>query len=154
YHRFIHSTALVRRRRKGTLKVSTCPCNACMNTKRCVYCHKLSPVDARSCIHCSRPFARTTGPGRRLDSGGTPTMKHSRSSRSRRASIPPASLHHAGHHPGLHPEDQPYQSSVMSIQHPPKPKTAPLNGASQASRRPSRQELEKRRLAAAATEPA
>src|SRR5215469_14441800 len=123
-----------------------------MNTKRCVYCHKLSPVDARSCIHCSRPFARTTRPGRRLDSGGTATVKRSRPSGGRRASTPPASLHHVGHHPGLHPEDQPYQSSVMSIQRPPKPEPEPLNGAAQANKRLPHQETEKMRLAAAATE--
>src|SRR6266704_2656556 len=121
-----------------------------MDTKRCVYCHKLSPVEATSCIHCSRPFARTTGASRKLDSGGWPTVKRSHPSRSRRPSIPPASPHHAG----LHPEDQPYQSSVMSIQRPPKPKTEPLNGAVQTSRHSSQQETEKMRLAAAATEPA
>lgn len=34
-------------------------------------------------------------------------------------SIPPASPHRAGHYSGLHPEDQPYQSSIMPVQHSP-----------------------------------
>ncbi|MDQ6660344.1 MAG: hypothetical protein M3Z24_05195, partial [Chloroflexota bacterium] len=33
-------------------------------------------------------------------------------------SIPPASPHRAGHYSGLHPEDQPYQSSMVEAQHP------------------------------------
>jgi hypothetical protein len=41
----------------------------------------------------------------------------------------------------------------MSIQRPAKPKTEPLNGAAQASKRPPQQETEKMQLAAAATEP-
>src|SRR5947209_4476117 len=41
--------------------------------------------------------------------------------RIQRRSIPPASPHHAGHYSGLHPEDQPYQSSIMSVQRPPAP---------------------------------
>lgn len=34
-------------------------------------------------------------------------------------SLPPASPHRAGHYSGLHPEDQPYQSSMIAIQRPP-----------------------------------
>src|SRR5438132_12937525 len=33
-------------------------------------------------------------------------------------SIPPASPHRAGHYSGLHPEDQPYQSAIMSVPYP------------------------------------
>jgi hypothetical protein len=32
-------------------------------------------------------------------------------------SLPSASPHHAGHYSGLHPEDQPYQSNIMTAQH-------------------------------------
>lgn len=38
-----------------------------------------------------------------------------------RPSLPPASPHRAGHYSGLHPEDQPYQSSMVAIQRPPVP---------------------------------
>ena len=33
-------------------------------------------------------------------------------------SIPPASPHRVGHYSGLHPEDQPYQSSMIAVQPP------------------------------------
>ncbi len=39
--------------------------------------------------------------------------------RIQKRSIPPASPHRAGHYSGLHPEDQPYQSTVMAVQRPP-----------------------------------
>src|SRR5579859_7741279 len=39
--------------------------------------------------------------------------------RVQKRSIPPASPHRAGHYSGLHPEDQPYQSTVMAAQRPP-----------------------------------
>ena len=36
-------------------------------------------------------------------------------------SIPPASPHRLGHYSGLHPEDQPYQSGFIAVQHPASP---------------------------------
>src|SRR5579875_1151603 len=69
-----------------------------MNTKRCVYCQKLARADAEVCSRCGHSFERT-----RIVRDAT------------RRSIPPASPHHAGHYSGLHPEDQPYQSTMMSI---------------------------------------
>jgi hypothetical protein len=35
---------------------------------------------------------------------------------SQQRSIPPASPHRVGHYSGLHPEDQPYQSTIMAVQ--------------------------------------
>jgi hypothetical protein len=72
-----------------------------MNTKRCVYCQKLARADAEVCSRCGHSFERT-----RIVRDAT------------RRSIPPASPHHAGHYSGLHPEDQPYQSTMMSIVRP------------------------------------
>jgi len=45
--------------------------------------------------------------------------------RTRRRTIPPASPHRAGHYSGLHPEDQPYQSAMISVQRPPERHAAP-----------------------------
>ncbi|MFL5625900.1 MAG: BACON domain-containing protein [Ktedonobacteraceae bacterium] len=42
-----------------------------------------------------------------------------------RHSIPPASPHRAGHYTGLHPEDQPYQSTIMMIQSAPEQSHSP-----------------------------
>ena len=77
-----------------------------MDTKRCVYCQKLARADAEVCSRCGHSFERT-----RIVRDAT------------RRSIPPASPHHAGHYSGLHPEDQPYQSTMMSIVRP----TAPFD---------------------------
>lgn len=129
-------------------------CNAFMDTKRCVYCYKLSPVDAQSCIHCKRLFAQTTGQRRKLDGNHLPAAERSFPSRSRRQSIPPASPHRAGHHPGLHPEDQPYQSSMMAVQRPTKQKSNPLHAASPYNSSPSQHEQQRVHLAAATTQPA
>ncbi len=53
--------------------------------------------------------------------------------RIQRRSIPPASPHRAGHYSGLHPEDQPYQSTVMAVQRPPV-RQSNLRGAVQPER--------------------
>lgn len=82
-----------------------------MDTKRCVYCHKLSLAEAESCSRCGHLFTQTTV--RMRSSGSGVGSARSYPSRGSRPSIPPASPHRAGHHPGLHPEDQPYQSSMM-----------------------------------------
>lgn len=76
-----------------------------MDTKRCAFCHKLVRADAQTCSRCGRVFVsqKTKGTSR------TGTQR----------SIPPASPHRAGHYSGLHPEDQPYQSSMIAIQRPP-----------------------------------
>jgi hypothetical protein len=75
-----------------------------METKRCVYCHKLQRIDAQICSRCGHAFVQ----------------KRSRVSKREwtQPSIPPASPHRAGHYSGLHPEDQPYQSNKIAVQHP------------------------------------
>ncbi len=75
-----------------------------METKRCVYCHKLQRIDAQTCSRCGHAFVQ----------------KRSRASKREwtQPSIPPASPHRAGHYSGLHPEDQPYQSNKIAVQHP------------------------------------
>lgn len=75
-----------------------------METKRCAYCHKLQRVDAQICSRCGHMFVQ----------------KKARPSRREwtQPSIPPASPHRAGHYSGLHPEDQPYQSNKVVVQHP------------------------------------
>jgi hypothetical protein len=74
-----------------------------MYSKRCTYCQTLQQVDTRTqvCSYCGRDFS--------------PQLPRSL----RQKSLPPASSHRAGHTFGLHPEDQPYQSSMMIAQHSP-----------------------------------
>lgn len=85
-----------------------------MDTKRCLRCHKLSRVNARSCSQCGYIFshASVTGKG---NATGSPHRKATAS----RPSNPPASPHRAGHYSGLHPEDQPFQTSFMPVQRAP-----------------------------------
>ncbi len=64
-------------------------------------------MEAEVCSRCGHSFTPT---GRMRPLNGL---------RRSRPSIPPASPHRAGHYSGLHPEDQPYQSSVMAVQHAP-----------------------------------
>ena len=78
--------------------------SACMETKRCPYCHKLQRADAQVCSRCGHTFL-SKKPGTRSQDLSRP-------------SIPPASPHRAGHYSGLHPEDQPYQSSKMAVLRP------------------------------------
>ena len=76
-----------------------------METKRCAYCHKLVRADAQVCGGCGHTFVHPK------------TRPLQRGSISR--SVPPASPHQAGHYSGLHPEDQPYESSMIAVQRPP-----------------------------------
>lgn len=84
-----------------------------METKRCPYCHKLLRAEASSCSRCGHLFL--VSKPRRNTVELTPTMP----------SLPPASPHRAGHYSGLHPEDQPYQSSMIAVQHPVQPPDTP-----------------------------
>ena len=101
-----------------------------MNTKRWVYCHKLSRADAITCSRCGRSFAANASsiPTR---SSGTPAgskgnaVEENAMLRTRRRTIPPASPHRAGHYSGLHPEDQPYQSTMLAVQRPPEMQANP-----------------------------
>ena len=75
-----------------------------METKRCAQCHKLLRADTQTCSRCGYTF-----------------LEKKRSIKTRdlsRPSLPPASPHRAGHYSGLHPEDQPYQSSMIAVQRP------------------------------------
>lgn len=74
-----------------------------METRRCVYCHKLQRVGMQECIRCGQPFR----PGNPLSSITDITSP----------SLPSASPHRAGHYFGLHPEDQPYQSNKILTAH-------------------------------------
>jgi len=76
-----------------------------MNTKRCPSCQKLLRADTAICIRCGYEY---------------PQLRSSQ--KARRADPPPASPHRAGHYSGLHPEDQPYQSSMMFV--PPEARTS------------------------------
>lgn len=101
-----------------------------MNTKRCAYCHKLSRADAVTCSRCGRSFAASASstPARSFD---TPAdnkgnvVEKNVTLRTRRRTIPPASPHRAGHFSGLHPEDQPYQSTMLAVQRPPETQAKP-----------------------------
>ena len=76
-----------------------------MDTKRCTNCHKLLRVDTEICSRCGYAFVdkKQITPVRSVA----------------KRSIPPASPHRAGHYSGLHPEDQPYQSTIIAAQRPP-----------------------------------
>ena len=74
-----------------------------METKRCAQCHKLLRADTQQCSRCGYTFVEKKRKTRDLT----------------RPSLPPASPHRAGHYSGLHPEDQPYQSSMIAVQRPP-----------------------------------
>ncbi|GAC1392630.1 MAG: hypothetical protein NVS4B11_15550 [Ktedonobacteraceae bacterium] len=76
-----------------------------METKRCAQCHKLLRAETQICSRCGYTFAEKKRK--------TPTRDLTR------PSLPPASPHRAGHYSGLHPEDQPYQSSMIAVQRPP-----------------------------------
>ncbi len=73
-----------------------------METKRCAQCHKLLRTETQICSRCGYTFPEKK---RKL-----PTRDLTR------PSFPPASPHRAGHYSGLHPEDQPYQSSMIAVQ--------------------------------------
>ncbi len=80
-----------------------------METKRCVYCHKLHRADAQICSRCGHAF---------LKKKRTSEVSRVSSRTFSRPSVPAASPHRAGHYAGLHPEDQPYQSSKILAQRP------------------------------------
>ncbi|GAC1588096.1 MAG: hypothetical protein NVS4B1_32010 [Ktedonobacteraceae bacterium] len=76
-----------------------------METKRCAQCHKLLRAETHTCSRCGYTFQEKK---RKVITRDLT-----------RPSLPPASPHRAGHYSGLHPEDQPYQSSMIAVQHPP-----------------------------------
>jgi hypothetical protein len=83
-----------------------------MDTKRCVYCHKLQRADSQTCSRCGHAFVQKK----------PRSASRSRISRGLTSpSIPQASPHRVGHYSGLHPEDLPYQSSKIMVQRPPAP---------------------------------
>src|SRR6266571_2159333 len=106
-----------------------------MDTKRCSYCHKLARAEAETCSRCGHPYVKSTNGVKKVNrvpmKSSNPASRGNRRNETvqlsmsdgntpiQRPSIPPASPHRAGHYSGLHPEDQPYQSSVMAVQHAP-----------------------------------
>ena len=86
-----------------------------METKRCTNCHKLLRADTEICSRCGYIFADK----KQI----TPVRNGAK------RSIPPASPHRVGHYSGLHPEDQPYQSTIIAVQRPPA-NTVNLRGSS------------------------
>src|SRR5579859_2131752 len=101
-----------------------------MDTKRCASCHKLSRADAVICRSCGQAFSEhaTRIPTRDFaisSNGKRNAVAEKAPLRTRRRTIPPASPHRAGHYSGLHPEDQPYQSAMISVQRPPVRPAAP-----------------------------
>src|SRR5712691_7728452 len=95
-----------------------------MDTKRCTRCNKLSRAEAETCSRCGYSFvASVSRAPTRSAYGSSNGKRNGRVSKppltTQRRSIPPASPHRAGHYSGLHPEDQPYQSTMMAVQHPP-----------------------------------
>lgn len=85
-----------------------------MDTKRCANCHKLLRAETEVCSRCGYTFTEK----KQLTPVRTMVKR----------SIPPASPHRAGHYSGLHPEDQPYQSTMIAVQRPPA-NTAHLRGS-------------------------
>ncbi len=76
-----------------------------METKRCAQCHKLLRAETQQCSRCGYTFTQKKRKALTRDLT--------------RPSLPPASPHRAGHYSGLHPEDQPYQSSMIAVQRSP-----------------------------------
>lgn len=98
-----------------------------MDTKRCARCHKLLRMEAETCSRCGYSFVKKPPrsvppsiPSAKRRHASTSTLTDTRAKDtlvvSQRRSIPPASPHRVGHYSGLHPEDQPYQSTMMAIQ--------------------------------------
>src|SRR5579863_3135810 len=88
-----------------------------METKRCQRCHKLLRVDAQICSRCGgHDFLQVTHA--RNKHTGVLASNETVSLHSNPPPSPPSSPHRAGHYSGLHPEDQPYQSSFLPVQHP------------------------------------
>src|SRR6266700_4186709 len=105
-----------------------------MDTKRCSYCHKMARAEAETCSRCGHPYVKSTNDVKKVNrvpmKSSNPASRGSRRNETvqlsmsdgntpiQRRSIPPASPHRAGHYSGLHPEDQPYQSTIMAVQRP------------------------------------
>ncbi len=92
-----------------------------MQTKRCANCHKMSRADAVTCSRCGQSYVKdTTRVPTRSGESASGSKRSAVVERpmlhTRRRTIPPASPHRAGHYSGLHPEDQPYQSSMIAVQ--------------------------------------
>ncbi|GCE18048.1 BACON domain-containing protein [Dictyobacter kobayashii] len=85
-----------------------------MNTRRCIYCQALQLAEAQTCSRCGHELAHAPVRGMQQDS------------------MPLAASHRAGHTVGLHPEDQPYQSSMMMAQRPASDEKEPLPRSKQA----------------------
>jgi hypothetical protein len=101
-----------------------------MKTKRCASCHKLSRAEAVTCSRCGQSFAGKTSSSPTRSSATSAGSKgnaveEKATLRTRRRTIPPASPHRAGHYSGLHPEDQPYQSTMLAVQRPPESQAHP-----------------------------
>ena len=101
-----------------------------MKTKRCTHCLKLSRADAVTCSRCGQSFAEKTSSSPTRSSATSAGSKgnaveEKAALRTRRRTIPPASPHRAGHYSGLHPEDQPYQSTMLAVQRPPESQAHP-----------------------------
>ncbi len=95
-----------------------------METKRCAQCHKLLRAETLICSRCGYIFSgkKRTLITRDLTRPSLPPASPQHKDITRdltRPSLPPASPHRAGHYSGLHPEDQPYQSSMIAVQHSP-----------------------------------
>jgi len=98
-----------------------------MDTKRCARCHKLLRMEAETCSRCGYSSVKkpprsdpSSMPSAKRRHASTSTFTDTRAKDSlvvsQRRSIPPASPHRVGHYSGLHPEDQPYQSTIMAVQ--------------------------------------
>src|SRR2546422_11185644 len=110
-----------------------------MDTKRCAYCSQLPRADAEICSLCGHAFTpRPQGinrivmlsegaesMGRSAPGGNHQGRPVSVTMSMHQRSIPPASPHRAGHYSGLHPEDQPYQSTMLAVQRPPESQAHP-----------------------------
>jgi Viral BACON domain len=91
-----------------------------METKRCQRCHKLLRVEAQTCSRCGGydflPVSQVRNKHAGTLSSSEAVFVPSNPLPTRPSSPSP---HRAGHYSGLHPEDQPYQSSFLSVQRPP-----------------------------------
>lgn len=80
-----------------------------METRRCLYCHTLQQANVSICRSCQRPFPVAQD---ELVTGNDFVRRPRLPANV--LQTPVASPHHAGHSFGLHPEDQPYQSSMIA----------------------------------------
>src|SRR5258708_10446328 len=98
-----------------------------MDRKRCAEGHKFLAMEAETCGLCGYSSVKkpprsdpSSMPSAKRRHASTSTFTDTRAKDSlvvsQRRSIPPASPHRVGHYSGLHPEDQPYQSTIMAVQ--------------------------------------